>query len=60
MKVNGEQKHAYEVALDFVKEKKVNLEDMVTHEFPIERFDEMIEVNMAKGRHQAVKTMVTF
>ena len=48
------------MAIDLVKENKVFLEDMVTHKFSIERFDEMIEVNMAKDRHKAVKTVMTF
>jgi len=58
--VDGEKKHAYDVALDLVREKKVNLEEMVTHTFPIDQFEDMIEVNMAKGHHQAVKTVMTF
>jgi len=33
---------------------------MVTHTFALEDYREMIEVNLAKGRHGALKTVVSF
>ncbi len=58
--VNNKKQHVFEVAIDLVKNNKVHLEDMVTHKFPIDGFTEMIEVNLAKGRNKAVKTIMTF
>jgi threonine dehydrogenase-like Zn-dependent dehydrogenase len=58
--VRGKREHVFEIALDLVKQKKVSLEPMVTHTFPLEGYREMIEVNLHKGEHKAVKTMVRF
>jgi threonine dehydrogenase-like Zn-dependent dehydrogenase len=58
--VNGETKHAFETAMDMAVEKKVRLEPMVTHTFSIGEYRRMIEVNLSKGRHRAVKTVVSF
>jgi threonine dehydrogenase-like Zn-dependent dehydrogenase len=58
--LRGKKEHVFEIALDFVKQKKVSLEPMVTHIFPLEHYREMIEVNLRKGRYKAVKTMVSF
>ncbi len=57
---NGETKHAFETAMDMAVQKKVRLEPMVTHTFPIGEYRRMIEVNLSKGKHRAVKTMVSF
>ncbi|MBU3918208.1 alcohol dehydrogenase catalytic domain-containing protein, partial [bacterium] len=58
--VGGVTKHIYEVAIDLIIQKKVTLSDLVTHTFPLDHFDKMIELNMAKGRHQAIKTAIAF
>jgi len=58
--VQGERKHIFEIAIDFVKQKRVHLESMVTHTFSIEDYREMIEVNLNKQKHKAVKTAVCF
>jgi threonine dehydrogenase-like Zn-dependent dehydrogenase len=58
--LRGKKEHVFEVALDLVKQKKVYLEPMATHTFPLEHYREMIEVNMRKGKYKAVKTMVSF
>ncbi len=58
--VNNERKHVFEMAIDFAKQKKVALESMVTHTFRIEDYKEMIEVNLNKPKHKAVKTVVSF
>lgn len=39
---------------------QVSLDGMVTHTFSLDSFDEMIEVNLAKEKHGAVKTAVSF
>jgi len=58
--VNNERKHIFDIAIDFVKRKKVDLESMVTHMFSIEDYRKMIEVNLNKPKHKAVKTVVSF
>ena len=56
---NG-SKHAFEIALELIENKKIHVEDMLTHTFAIEQYKELIEVNMSKGVHQAIKTAVKF
>jgi len=58
--VNNERKHVFEMAIDFVKRKKFHLESLVTHTFSLEDYREMIEVNLNKQKHKAVKTVVCF
>jgi len=58
--IEGEDKHIFDVALDLITLKKASLVDMATHKFSIDEFRTMIEVNSAKGKHQAIKTMMTF
>ncbi|MBM4444827.1 MAG: zinc-binding dehydrogenase [Chloroflexi bacterium] len=58
--LNGTTKHAFETAMDMTIQKKVRLEPMVTHVFPIGEYRRMIAVNLSKGRHRAVKTVVSF
>ena len=50
----------FDIALDMVREGKVDLSDMVTHRFSLENFEEMIGVNLDKNKHKAVKTAVSF
>jgi threonine dehydrogenase-like Zn-dependent dehydrogenase len=50
----------FEIALDMVREGKINLNDMITHRFSLENFKEMIRVNLDKNKHKAVKTAVSF
>ena len=58
--VKGEKKQALEMGLDLIKNKKVSVHDMLTHTFPIEKYRDMIDVNLHKGRHRAMKTAVIF
>ena len=58
--IDGKKRHAFEIAIDLVKEGKVKLDDMVTHEFPLQEYKRMIEINMSKGKNKAIKTMVSF
>ncbi len=59
-KTENGTRHAFDIALDLLKEQKVRVEDMLTHTFPIESYRELIGVNMAKARHRAIKTAVRF
>jgi threonine dehydrogenase-like Zn-dependent dehydrogenase len=56
----GKRKHVFELAIDFVRQKKIDVQSMVTHTFSIEDYKEMIEVNLNKSKHRAVKTAVSF
>ncbi|MFH1136258.1 MAG: alcohol dehydrogenase catalytic domain-containing protein [Pseudomonadota bacterium] len=56
----GRPLHLFDIALELLAEGKLDLSGMVTHKFPLEKFDEMILINMAKSRHRAIKTAVTF
>ena len=48
------------MALDLIAKKKVRVDDMLTHRFRIEEYRTMIEVNLNKARHEAMKTAVEF
>lgn len=56
----GERKHIFQVAIDLIKTKKADVEDMATHKFRIDEFERMIETNLYKAKNRAVKTMVSF
>lgn len=58
--VQGERKHVFDLAIDLVNQKKIEVESMVTHMFSIEEFRTMIETNLEKRKHKAVKTAVRF
>jgi len=57
---NGETRHVFEIALELMKQNKIQADTLVTHKFRLEDYREMIRVNMEKGKHQAVKTVVSF
>ncbi len=56
----GQKRHVFNIALEFMLSGKINAEILVTHKFNLEDYMEMIEVNMNKGKHKAVKTLVSF
>jgi len=58
--VEGEPKHAFEIALDLVQAKKIELSSMVTHKFLLENFSDMIETNLSKSVNRVVKSIVFF
>jgi len=58
--MHGERKHIFEIAIDYVKHKRLNIEPMITHMFAIEDYRKMIEINLNKKKHGAVKTAVCF
>ena len=57
---NGRQRHMFDIAISLVQEGKVALEGMVSHTFALKDYANMIEVNLQKEKHQAVKTVVSF
>ena len=56
----GKRRHMFEIALDMVDQAKITLDGMVTHVFSLDSFDKMIEANLAKEKHRAIKTAVSF
>ncbi|UCG82301.1 MAG: alcohol dehydrogenase catalytic domain-containing protein [Dehalococcoidia bacterium] len=56
----GQRRHVFEMAIDYVTQKRVNVESMVTHTFALKDYKRMIEVNLNKPQHRAVKTVVAF
>jgi len=58
--VKAGKRQAFEMALDLIAKKKVRVDDMLTHRFRIEEYRTMIEVNMDKAKHKAMKTAVSF
>jgi len=57
---NGERIHTFQLALELIAAGKIKLSGLVTHRFALEDYSQMIETNLAKPRHQAIKTVVTF
>ena len=57
---DGRERHVFDIALDFMQSGRVDAEALVTHKFKLEDYLDMIEVNMNKGKHRAVKTLVSF
>ena len=58
--LNGEVKPVFAAALDLIAQHTLRTEPLVTHQFALEDYCRMIEVNLDKGSHQAIKTVVTF
>jgi threonine dehydrogenase-like Zn-dependent dehydrogenase len=58
--VDGRREHVFETAIRFAAAGRVHLHEMVTHTFPLNRYQDMIEVNMRKAANRAVKTALSF
>lgn len=56
----GEIRHVFDLAMEFMNQGKIRTAPLVTHRFRLEDYMEMIEVNLNKARHRAVKTLVRF
>jgi len=53
-------KHAFQMALDMMGTGKIRVEDMLTHTFPLQEYRKMVEINITKTTHRAIKTAVRF
>jgi (R,R)-butanediol dehydrogenase / meso-butanediol dehydrogenase / diacetyl reductase len=58
--IGGVRKLAYEMALDLIASKKIQVHDMITHKFPLEKYKELIKVNINKNINRAMKTAFSF
>jgi threonine dehydrogenase-like Zn-dependent dehydrogenase len=56
----GRERPVFDVALELLQQEKIQADPLVTHQFRLEEYEKMIEVNLNKGRHKAVKTVVSF
>lgn len=56
----GQKRHVFDIALEFMTAGRIDAEALVTHKFRLEDYLEMIAVNMHKSKHKAVKTLVSF
>ncbi len=56
----GKRQHAFEIAINLVDKGKITIDDMLTHKFSIEKYKEMIDVNLHKGKYKAIKTAISF
>lgn len=56
----GAHRHVFDVALEFMAAGKIDADALVTHKFQLDDYLEMVAVNMNKGQHKAVKTLVSF
>lgn len=57
---NGKPTKTWDVALDLVRKKKVDLGKYVTHRFSLDEYREAIKVNVYKEKYKAVKTVFVF
>jgi threonine dehydrogenase-like Zn-dependent dehydrogenase len=57
---NGKDRHVFDIALDFMNQGIIRVENLVTHRFPLEDYEQMIEVNLNKGKHRAMKAVMVF
>ena len=60
VKFNGRKQHVFEIAMDLMKSGKIQAEDLVSHKFALEEYERMIEVNLDKQKHRAMKTVIKF
>ena len=56
----GEDRHVFDIALEFMGSGRIDAEALVTHKFKLKDYMQMLEVNMNKGKHRAIKTLVSF
>jgi len=50
----------FDVALQLLHQKKIKADILVTHKFRLEAYEQMIQVNLNKRKHRAIKTVVSF
>lgn len=56
----GKRQHVFEAAMGMVADSRVKLQGMMTHKFSIDQYTKLIETNMAKQKHNVIKTAVSF
>lgn len=56
----NKKQNVFEIALDLMSKGAINADRLVTHRFALEDYEKMIEVNLNKKEHRAMKTIVCF
>ncbi len=56
----GEKRHVFDIGLELIQQGKIEAEKLVTHRFELKNYSDLIRVNLAKGKHKAVKTVMMF
>jgi len=56
----GKRRHVFEAAIGLVADNRVKLRGLMTHKFKIDEYVKLIETNMAKQKHNVIKTAVSF
>ena len=58
--IGGVRTLSFPMALDLISSRKIKVEDMLTHKFPLAQYRELIEVNVKKDANRAMKTAFSF
>ncbi|MEN3046377.1 MAG: zinc-binding dehydrogenase [Candidatus Hydrothermales bacterium] len=56
----GERKRCYEIAINLIKEKKINLKDLLTHKFSLKDYGKAFETNLNKKKSKLIKSAFYF
>ncbi len=57
---DGKKRHVFDIALEMMIHNDIQADILVTHKFGIEKYRKMIEMNMNKEKHRAIKTVMDF
>ena len=52
--------NAFDIGLEWMVQGKIKTEHLVIHKFGLESNIDMIQTNLAKGRHKTIKTVMSF
>lgn len=58
--LDGRKRHVFDIVLEWMNTGKIKASHLVTHRFSLKDYEQMIEVNLDKGRRRAMKTVVVF
>jgi threonine dehydrogenase-like Zn-dependent dehydrogenase len=57
---NGRREHVFEIAMTMMRNGQIKADALVTHKFSLNDYERMIEVNLNKEKHRAMKTVMAF
>lgn len=55
----GSRKRTFTEVLERMSDTTMPLETLVTHKLPLEKYQDAIVANLARGKHQSIKTVLT-
>lgn len=58
--VASSRKHTFDIALELIASRKIQVDDMLTHQLPLENYREMIEINLQKETRKAYENRFLF